>query len=457
MDRGDFWEADVSTPITMDGVARPMARDGPLPLGLSRGTRLSRPKQIDFMQRFMAVPLGPSFSGGPGGPGFSLLRALTLPFGNDWFTSLLGQFNLQKFVSSVRKAKLMEPSDSSWMQVMGRHLSDKSFYALGFCSEFVVTSDDTLLLACEAHGDTEIARKKAVFHHKFPRHDLTMEAAWPGLFIDKHGNYWDVPVFVAADLASVTCDSGASYHLCLQHISGPAKQVGGGESRHIPTSLLPGVCLKSAFCFKKNIDLWRSQTKKSFDVLLSNPHVSATGIVGAVATALVGDNSLRSQVDDEPKGYRHFNLYSSRVKSAFLADLFASFSFSAQYGDFQKLFFDLTRVHVRVEVPSGSRFLSAAACLARDLYNSQQPSLEALQAVRPNATFSFQQQIAGPFSFRVDSAVAVNLNNREWKVNLENPVFAIEYALQVLVSAKAVAWYAPKQKEFMLELRFLER
>jgi len=67
-------------------------------------------------------------------------------------------------------------------------------------------------------------------------------------------------------------------------------------------------------------------------------------------------------------------------------------------------------------------------------------------------------QIIGPFSFRVDSGVAVNLHpNREWKVNLENPVLAIEYALHVLGSAKAVAWYAPRQKEFMVELRFFER
>lgn len=65
-------------------------------------------------------------------------------------------------------------------------------------------------------------------------------------------------------------------------------------------------------------------------------------------------------------------------------------------------------------------------------------------------------QIVGPFSFRVDSEVGVNLKNQEWKVNVDNPVFAIEYALHVLCSAKAVAWYAPKQKEFMVELRFFE-
>lgn len=63
-------------------------------------------------------------------------------------------------------------------------------------------------------------------------------------------------------------------------------------------------------------------------------------------------------------------------------------------------------------------------------------------------------QIAGPFSFRVDSGVEIDLKNRD--VRAKEPVFAIEHALQVLGSAKAVAWYSPKQQEFMIELRFFE-
>ncbi|KAL2922316.1 Protein TRIGALACTOSYLDIACYLGLYCEROL 4 chloroplastic [Bienertia sinuspersici] len=407
------------------------------------------------------------------------------------FTTLLGQFNLQKFVSSVRKVKLEENSDSSWLQVVGRHLSEKSFYAFGFCSEFLLTPEDTLLFSYEASGDKRTARKKAIFHHKarkanhasrsicgrkavivrnlddgnrtFHHLNLTLERVWPGLFVDKNGNYWDVPVTLAADLASVTSDSGASYHLCLQHISGSAKNLEGKESSEVPANLLPGIYLKSAFSFKKNIDFWRSQAKKlklvqPYDFFLSSPHVSGTGLVGVVATALVGDNSLRSPLDDQPKDYRRFDFYASGGKSAFFADLFASLSFSAQYGNFQRPIFDLTKIHGRLNVPSGSKFISAATCLAQNAYKSEQPSLEAVQAVCPNATFSFQQQIVGPFSFRVDSEIAIDLKkNQGWKVNVENPVFAMEYALYVLGSAKAVAWYAPKRKEFMVELRFFER
>lgn len=70
--------------------------------------------------------------------------------------------------------------------------------------------------------------------------------------------------------------------------------------------------------------------------------------------------------------------------------------------------------------------------------------------------FQIYLQIAGPVSFRVDSRVAVELRNQNWNIRVDEPVFALEYALQVLGSAKAVAWYSPKHQEGMIELRFYE-
>lgn len=70
--------------------------------------------------------------------------------------------------------------------------------------------------------------------------------------------------------------------------------------------------------------------------------------------------------------------------------------------------------------------------------------------------YVLSMQIVGPFSFRVDSGVSLDLKNNEWHVSVDDPVFAIEFALQVVGSAKAVAWCSPKQKEFMIELRFFE-
>ena len=120
---------------------------------------------------------------------------------------------------------------------------------------------------------------------QFPRFNLTLERVWPGLFIDKHGNYWDVPVTLAADLASVTSDSGTGYHLSLQHISGSATPAEGNKTNEVPANLLPGLHLKSAISFKKNVEFWRSQGKKlklvlPFDLFLSSSHVSGTCLIG---------------------------------------------------------------------------------------------------------------------------------------------------------------------------------
>ncbi|KAI9196381.1 hypothetical protein LWI28_023443 [Acer negundo] len=448
---GDFWELDVSTPRTLDGTARPVPAN-PLPLGLSRGTTISRPKQIDFFQRFMFLPFIPSFSAQSN---FTLQRVLTIPFSENWFATLLGQFNVSNFAQLVKKT---EDFKSTWMQT----LRDKSLYALGFSSEFLLTCDDTLLVNIDGYGHNSSSRKKAVFHHQFPNHNLTVEAVWPGLFVDESSNYWDVPFSMAVDLASLASDSGLSYHFTMHHNAGSPNQFEGHENAFaVPAPLLPGLSFKSAFSYKKNINFWRSTAQKlkmvqPYDIFLSNPHVSASGIIGAAVTTSVGDNSvkLKPQVEDDSIGVRGFHLHAPSIKSAFLADIFASVALTAQHGTFQRLFSDLTRFHARLDFPSGSKFLSGATRLAQDFINSQQPNLETVQAVCPKAFVSVQQQIAGPFSFRVDSGVELDLKNRDIRAN--DSVFAIEYALQVLGSAKAVAWYSPKQKEFMIELRFFE-
>lgn len=111
-------------------------------------------------------------------------------------------------------------------------------------------------------------------------------------------------------------------------------------------------------------------------------------------TACFGEGSVRSQIeDDDPQGFRGLSLRAPGVKSSFLADMFASASFSAQHGNFQRLFLDLTRFHARLDFPSGAKFLSGATHLAEDYFNSQKPNLEAIQDICPNATLSFQQQV----------------------------------------------------------------
>lgn len=125
---------------------------------------------------------------------------------------------------------------------------------------------------------------------KFLNHNLTVEAVSPALFVDKSGNYWDVPFSMAIDLASLASDSGASYHLCLHHNSGSPTPFGDDHTTHeAPATLLPGLSLKSAFSFKQNLDIWRSKAQKlkmvqPYDMFLSTPHVSASGIIGKHTT-----------------------------------------------------------------------------------------------------------------------------------------------------------------------------
>lgn len=453
---GEFWELDLSTPATLDGVARPSGDAGlPLPLGLSRGARLSRPKQIDFLQRFMAVPLLPSFSHGVG---LSLQRLLSLPLPSDsLFAALVGQFNVQKFAASLRRNGLRRASDSdsSYLQSIWRHFSDPKLHALNFCSEWLLTPQDTLMFTSEADGDATTPRNKAILHHKFPNHNLTVEAASPSLYVDQLGNYWDVPFTMAMNLASVASDSGTSCQFCVNHYTGSPRQVGGQPLSTVPPSLLPGLCAKCAVAVKKNFSIWRSEAPKArmvqpYDILLSNPHISASAILGSVITASLGQNSIGAHAQDES-----FRLCAKGANYAVSADLFASASVSAQLGNFQKPFLDLTRFHARVDIPSGSKFVNGASKVALGLYNSQAPSVEAIQAISPSATLSFQQQIGGPFSLRIDAGVSVD-PKKDGYFNVNDHVFAVEYALQVLVSAKAVAWYSPKQREFMIELRFFE-
>lgn len=110
-------------------------------------------------------------------------------------------------------------------------------------------------------------------------------------------------------------------------------------------------------------------------------------------TASIGDNSVRSPVENDSDGSTGFHLHAPDIKSSFSADIFGSVAFTAQHGNFQKLFSDLTRFHARLDFPSGSKFLSGATRLAQDYFNSQQPSLETVQAVCPKVFFSVQQQV----------------------------------------------------------------
>lgn len=125
---------------------------------------------------------------------------------------------------------------------------------------------------------------------QFPNHDLTVETVWPGLFVDKAGNYWDVPFLAAVNFASVSSESGASYNLSMFHTSGSPKKFDDQANDQVlapPFSLLPGLSLKGAFALKRDVEFWRSNAQKlkmvqPYDIFLSNPLVSASGTIGII-------------------------------------------------------------------------------------------------------------------------------------------------------------------------------
>lgn len=451
-DREGRWELDVESPATMEGTARPVPGD-PLPLGLSRGPRVTRTKQLDFFHRFMASPLVPAFS--PYRSGLSLDHAHLFHLAENWSFTILEQLHVKKLVEVVKEKLSNRQEGVPWTNDLKRQLHD--VMSLGVGTELLITPDTTLLL--ELYNIKKGERGKAIINHKLPQQNLKLEASWPGLFVDKQGVYWDVPLSLSADFASVGSSSGLSYRLLVQQNSGEPKCFGGDETNDVPLALLPGLCVKAAFSIKKSIDVWRKKEDKlkmvqPYDVFLSDPHVSFTRIVGAVASGSLGDCSKRISVQDERSNA--FRVFNDRNKFAAFADLFASVTFTAQHGNFQRLFLDLTRVSARLDISSGSLFLRGASRLAQDFFFSRRPDLETFCDVCPNTIVSLQQQIVGPFSFRVESLVAIDPRSQDRLVRVDDSVFAIDWALKVLGSAKATAWYSPKHQEAMVELRFFE-
>lgn len=65
-------------------------------------------------------------------------------------------------------------------------------------------------------------------------------------------------------------------------------------------------------------------------------------------------------------------------------------------------------------------------------------------------------QVAGPIVFRVDSKFAFDSSGGRSGPQLEDLIYSLNYSLRILRSGKVVAWYAPKRKEGMIELRLFE-
>lgn len=65
-------------------------------------------------------------------------------------------------------------------------------------------------------------------------------------------------------------------------------------------------------------------------------------------------------------------------------------------------------------------------------------------------------QVAGPIVVRFDSKFSLGSSSGKQGPHMEDLICSLSYSLRLLRSGKVVAWYSPKRKEGMIELRLFE-
>ncbi|KAM0002717.1 putative protein TRIGALACTOSYLDIACYLGLYCEROL 4 [Helianthus debilis subsp. tardiflorus] len=214
------------------------------------------------------------------------------------WVGLLGQIRPINLLSSVKAEVLKAESPEHGFTSAFKKLIDKSFYAVGLCSRHDLGASTSIYLTAEKDGQSKKRTKGAFFQKAsvlLPNHDITLEAAWPELFVDRNSRYWELPDSISFDCLSLVSDSGLRYRFGIQNNGGSAKAVDFVDGQP-PASLNPGVCAKAAFSYEKSKDLWRiPETKEdlalakgesgefrntAYDISMKDPHATISGIFG---------------------------------------------------------------------------------------------------------------------------------------------------------------------------------
>ncbi|CAN4126008.1 unnamed protein product [Withania somnifera] len=434
-----FWDLNISTPRTLDGTARCIPGE-PIPLDGSLASRALRIQQLSLLGNGFPLGIIPSYSPTSRKElgSFALQSLLFKAATSNWWLGFTGQFRPKKLVSDI-KAELssMDEWELPILKDIGKRFFEKSLYAFGLCSQLSLIPSSSLLLSTEKHGEKKGRRLRAMLFHKLPEHDITLEAAWPELFIDHKGRYWEVPESISLDCSSLVSDDGLRYRFGLHKNGGHPRAV--DDSNDEPPlkeqRFLENQGKKSDIIIETDEGRFY---RPSYDIRLREPHAAVSGIIGGTLEAWLNNGSSSSS------GSRH--------RSPFGVDLFGSLCYTFQHGKFKEYFGDLTRVDARLDVSSASAlvkqvskvFRKASADNAREVLSS--PMLELI----------LQQQVAGPIVFRVDSKFLLNSPAGRPGLQLEDFVCSLNYSLKLLQSGKVVAWYSPKRKEGMIELRLFE-
>lgn len=459
-----FWDQPISSSQTLEGCAYSIPGD-PFPLEVTRASKALRVQQLSVLGN--GFPLGTIPSLSPTSTkdlgSFSLQSLFfKLTTSNSWL-GLIGQFRPKKLISSI-KGEFTNADEFEWpaFKDVAKHVFDKSIYSLGLFSQISLSSS-SVLLSTERHGDKRRPRYKMMLWHELPDHDITLEAAWPGLFLDHKGKYWDVPESISLDMSSLPSESGFQYRFGV-HKNGGHPQPVNTLNGEVPCALMPGLCTKAAFSYEKRKDFWRQKDKvddtavktdkgkvwhPSFDMRLREPHAAISGIIGGTSAAWFGGSesspSTESDVDRDTS-------IGTKKRSPLNANLFGSVCYTFQHGRFTKLYGDLTRVDARLDICSAS----AVAKRVFNIFRRSSFSNADNPLSSPKLSLILQQQVAGPIMVRVDSKFSLGSSSGKQGPHVEDLICSLSYSLRLLRSGKVVAWYSPKRKEGMVELRLFE-
>uniref|UniRef100_A0A1J3IPQ7 Protein TRIGALACTOSYLDIACYLGLYCEROL 4, chloroplastic n=1 Tax=Noccaea caerulescens TaxID=107243 RepID=A0A1J3IPQ7_NOCCA len=450
-----FWDQNISSPQTLEGTARSVPGE-PFPVDGARASRSHRIQQLSLLREGFPLGIIPSFS--PSSEkrlgSFSLNSLLLSPSSSNWWLGLVGQFKPKKLFADIKQdITNSEEWDLQLLKDTTKHIVDKSLYSIGLWTQIALGSSSSLLLSAERLGDKAGLRKKLMFVHPLEKHDLTVEAAWPDLFLDHKGRFWDVPESLSFDVSSLAHDSGLRYRFGVHKGKGNPQPVNAaaesGSGDDAPTSLLPGLCAKAAVSYKANRDLWRPQAEEEddadtpvflpYDIRLKEPHAAISGIIGSSLAAWITGRGM---------------LVNGKKKSPISADLFGSACYTFQKGRFSKLYGDLTRVDARLDVSSASALAKRIFHAVRRSSGSSSSNKSDDTLWSPRLNLIFQQQVAGPIVFKLDSQIQAGAG--KFGAQMEDLIYSLNYSLRLLESGKVVAWYSPKRKEGMIELRVFE-
>ncbi|KAI4345319.1 hypothetical protein L6164_012451 [Bauhinia variegata] len=410
-----FWDFNVASPQTLDGTVKAVPGD-PFPLDGTVASRALRVQQMSFLGNGFPLGIIPSYSPTPQKElgSFSLQTLLLKATSRRWWLALVGQFRPKKLIADIKnEISKADELELSIFKDVGKHLIDKSHYSLGLFSQFSPTPSTSMLVCTEGHGEQKRFRHKMMLFHKLPAHDLTLEAAWPQLFIDQKGKYWDVPESISLDLSSLVSDTGLRYRFGI-HKNGGDPQAVNGIDGNPPPSLMPGLCAKAAFSFEKIRYFWRDEQAienlkrrrtyqpvegpippPPYDLRLAEPQSAISGIIGGNCAAWIWNGGKHHGVESR----EDLEISRRSKRSPFSADLFGSVCYTFQHGKFRNDFGDLTRLDARLDICS-------ASAIAKKVLNglkSHTADTGEHPLSSPQLNLIFQQQVAGPIVFRTDS------------------------------------------------------